>query len=94
MITTEKTTNSLLEIIKTLPKEKYNQLYDFAMFLTYQTEIAKKNVFYTYIDKHKEKDTSFESELTEKDIKVCFGLWQDRDITKESLRKKAWRNGK
>ena len=21
----------------------------------------------------------------------CFGIWKDRDITKESLRKKAWR---
>ncbi len=96
MITTKKATNNLLEIIQTLPKDKYNQLYDFAMFLTLKTANAKKT--YTYFSNIKEpideKKDLTENELSINDIKECFGLWKDQNITKESLREKSWRNAK
>ncbi len=32
--------------------------------------------------------------LSIEDIKECFGIWKDREITKDDLRNKAWRKGK
>ncbi|MCD4795311.1 MAG: hypothetical protein K8R54_18915 [Bacteroidales bacterium] len=96
MTETEKTTDDLLEIIKTLPENKCKQLYDFALFLTWQTKKTTDNNFFLYFNKrvtesNKEK---FITGLTVKDIKECFGLWKGRSISKESIRKKAWRNEK
>lgn len=100
MVKSEKTTNDILEILKNLPEDKYNQLYDFALFLTYQMEKGNENRLYKYTNepvnvKIAENEVDLISEgLSLEDIKDCFGLWKGRDITKESIRQKAWRNGK
>ncbi len=100
MVKSEKKTNDILEIIKKLPEDEYNQLYDFALFLTSKMEKESGNRLYKYADKQANvKNTEnevdlFSEGLSLKDIENCFGLWKGRDVTKESLRQKAWRNGK
>ena len=53
-------------------------------------EKNEKIIFFNKIEKildnfddHQDEEVSIES---------VFGLWKDRDVTKETLRKKAWMN--
>ena len=70
-----KESNSLTNIIKTLPTNKYKQLYDFALFLAWQTKNNSHSALY---------NTSFEqveANEVEKDFSIptfkCNGLIQD-----------------
>jgi len=91
MIKTKITTDKLLEIIKSLPENKCKLLYDFALFLSWQSKDVTDNTAFSLTNK---QITNSEKKLTMNDINECFGIWEGREISKESLRKKAWRNGK
>jgi hypothetical protein len=48
-----------------------------------------KIIFFQKIEKILDKTENMEEE--DVSIESVFGLWKDRDITKETLRQKAWK---
>jgi len=56
--------------------------------------VLKHFKFISKIDDITDENFDKKSNLTIEDIKACFGIWKDRNITKEELRKKIWRNNK
>jgi hypothetical protein len=47
-----------------------------------------KIIFFQKIERILDKTEDMEEEVS---IESVFGLWKDRDITKETLRQKAWK---
>ena len=46
-----------------------------------------------YLDIQVEKHADAEDNNSTKALGLIFGMWKDRDITLESIRKKAWSRG-
>ena len=63
-----------------LTEEKLNNVEMFIQFLIYEKPLGEKLI---QRKKNKKNDNDF--------FEIC-GIWQDRNIDVNSLRKKAWRN--
>ena len=55
-----------------------------------KTEIKQKGEKIIFFHKIEEMFDNFDESRDEISIESAFGLWNGRNITKESLRKKAW----
>lgn len=68
----------IFEAVKALPEQQAAEVLDFAEFLK-----AKAG-----------KQLAENIDSTENEFFSYAGLWQDRDISQESLRKEAWRENR
>ena len=62
-----------------LPKQVQKQIIDYIKF---------------FVAKYKKKNESDHSKKNEKEFFEICGLWEDRNINSDKLRKEAWRNSK
>lgn len=60
-----------------LPKQVQEQIIDYIKF---------------FVAKYKKKKESSHNKKNEKEFFEICGLWEDRNISSDTLRKEAWRN--